>query len=142
MVGRRGERGARARDADRPVARAAAVAVTAPYYWPRGDGAQLGVGGVDLTELAADGDGAAGRNAGPARTEVGGRPEAANGYEVAAGTRPVNDVVAKAAAVLEARDGAGDGMDQVLRRHRLKVKLRLLRSKLVSGPETRIGGRE
>lgn len=108
------------------VAVAAAVAVTAPYYWPRGDGAQLGVGGGDLTELAADGDGADGRNAGPARTEVGGRPEAANGYEVAGGTRPVNDVVAKAAAVLEARAGAGDGMDQVLRRHRLKVKLRLL----------------
>ena len=107
----------------------AAGAVTAPYYWRGGDGAELGVGGVEPTALVADGDGAAGGNPRPPdRTDLGRRAGSANSPGVVGRTRPVSDVVAKAAAILEARDGAGDGTDEELRRLRLEVKLRLLRS--------------
>ena len=118
------------------VAVAAVVAVTAPYYWLGVGGTQPGVGGVDLTESATDGDGAAGRNAmSPDRTGLGRGAEVATSPGVVGRTRPVSDVVTKAAAILEARDGAGDGTDEELRRLRLEVKLRLLRSKLASGLE-------
>lgn len=118
------------------VAVAAVVAVTAPYYRLGVDGTQPGVGGVDLTESATDGDDAAGRSARPSDSaDLGSRAAAANSPGVAGGTRPVTDVVAKAAAILEARDDAGDGPDEELRRLRREVKLRLLRSKLASGLE-------
>ena len=119
------------------VAVAAVVAVMAPYYYRLGvDGTQPGVASVDLTESATDGDGAAGRNAmSPDRTGLGRGAEVATSPEVVGRTRPVSDVVAKAAAILEARDGAGDGTDEELRRLRREVKLHLLRSKLASGLE-------
>ncbi len=118
------------------VAVAAVVAVTAPYYRRGVDGTQPGVGGVEPTELVADGGGAAGRNGmSPDRTGLGRGAAVANNPGVVGRTRPVSDVVAKAAAILEARGGAGDGTDDELRRLRLEVKLRVLRSKLASGLE-------
>ena len=117
------------------VAVTAVVVVMAPYYYRLGvEGTQPGVAGVDLTESATDGDGPADRNAmSPDRTGLGRGAEVATSPGVVRRTRRVSDVVAKAAAILEARDGAGDGTEEELRRLRREVKLRLLRSKLASG---------
>ena len=115
----------------------AAGAVAASYYWRGGDGMQFGARGGGPAELVADGEGAAGRNPRPPdRTDLGRRAGSANSPGVVGRTRPVSDVVAKAAAILEARAGAGDGTDEELRRLRLEVKLRLLRSKLAFGSAT------